>query len=369
VTSDRLAGASRCSPTSARPPASVRSDTRRADTRTVTHPMNNDESPLPTVGVYGLRTFRVSLDGQHLPVAHPTQAWKDGPCTAECSRGGTHPVPDDHCTCGIYSFRDTGHLTRQYPEAHSLVAVIALEGRTIEGDRGWRSQAAQVVAIWIAAEGLPTELRARLQRNIPDATVRTSLIDMIAGYPHLTRSRQGRADPAGLRRVNSTSRLRWRLLQLISTGRSVLLRAALFAFLLSISASPPSRSGDDVLMRWVRATGAPLMWVIDNPSTVVGYFAFMFVAAIALPLPGQPCRVQRLTHAAKRIAAVPLAGQIVGLAVPWLEWLTAIGAIILAGIAGSLPKPFRPSECRRCRSRQRRAPRYRPSPNREPQRG
>jgi len=122
--------------------------------------MNNDESPLPAVGVYGLRTFRVSLDGQLLPVAHLTQAWKDGRCTAECSRGGTHPVPDDHCTCGIYSFRDTGHLTRQYPEAHSLVAVVALEGCTIEGDRGWRSQAAQVVAIWIAAEGLPTELRA-----------------------------------------------------------------------------------------------------------------------------------------------------------------------------------------------------------------
>ena len=89
---------------------------------------------------------------------------------------------------------------------------------------------------------------------------------MIAGYPHLTRPRQGRADPAGLRRVNSTSRLRWRLLQLISTGRSVLLRAALFAFLLSISASPPSGSGDDVLMRWARATGALVMWVIDNPA-------------------------------------------------------------------------------------------------------
>jgi len=88
------------------------------------------------------------------------------------------------------------------------------------------------------------------QRNIPDATVHTSLVDMIAGYPHLTRSRQGRADPAGLRRVNSTSRLRWRLLQLISTGRSVLLRAALFAFLMSSSGSPPSRSGDDVPMRW-----------------------------------------------------------------------------------------------------------------------
>ena len=174
------------------------------------------------------------------------------------------------------------------------------------------------------------------QRNIPDATVHTSLVDMIAGYPHLTRSRQGRADPAGLRRVNSTSRLRWRLLQLISTGRSVLLRAALFAFLMSSSGSPPSRSGDDVPMRWGSAAGAPLMWVIDNPSTVVGSFALMFVAAIALPLPGQPRRVQRLTHAAKRIAAVPLAGQIVGLAVPWLEWLTAIGAIILAGIAGSL---------------------------------
>lgn len=92
----------------------------------------------------------------------------------------------------------------------------------------------------------------------------------------------------------------------------------------------------DLNLRWVRAAGALVMWVIDNPSTVVGYFAFMFVAAIALPLPGRSRRVQRLTHAAERVVAVPLAGQIVGLAVPWLEWLTAIGAIILVGIAGSL---------------------------------
>ena len=104
----------------------------------------------PVVGVYGLRTFRVSLDGNLLPLTQLSIDWAGGRCVARCAVGGDHKAPETACTCGIHSFRDRAHLAKQFAAADSLVAVVALEGATVEGDRGWRSQAAQVVAVWIA---------------------------------------------------------------------------------------------------------------------------------------------------------------------------------------------------------------------------
>ena len=121
----------------------------------------------PVVGVYGLRTFRVSLDGNLLPLTQLTNDWAGGRCVARCAVGGEHTVPETACTCGIHSFRDRAHLAKQFAAADSLVAVVALEGATVEGDRGWRSQAAQVVAVWIADDALPSHLRTALLDRLP----------------------------------------------------------------------------------------------------------------------------------------------------------------------------------------------------------
>src|SRR6478735_2514668 len=140
----------------------------------------------PVVGVYGLRTFRVSLDGKLLPIGHLSDDWDRGRCIARCAIGGDHTAPETDCTCGIYSFRDRVHLTKQFPPAHSLIAVVALEGTTVEGDRGWRSQAAQVVAVWIADDALPSSLRAALLAGLPNVREYTSPSEMIADFPSLT---------------------------------------------------------------------------------------------------------------------------------------------------------------------------------------
>ena len=141
---------------------------RSGDPRENRRGARRDRSDLePVVGVYGLRTFRVSLDGNLLPLTQLSNDWAGGRCVARCAVGGEHTAPETGCTCGIYSFRDLVHLAKQFAAAHSLVAVVALEGATVEGDRGWRSQAAQVVAVWIADDALPSHLRTALLERLP----------------------------------------------------------------------------------------------------------------------------------------------------------------------------------------------------------
>ena len=127
---------------------------------------SNSSSLEPVVGVHGLRTFRVSLDGNLLPLTQLTNDWAGGRCVARCAVGGHHTAPETACTCGIHSFRDREHLAKQFAAADSLVAVVALEGATVEGERGWRSQAAQVVAVWVADDALPHP-RRRLPTLVP----------------------------------------------------------------------------------------------------------------------------------------------------------------------------------------------------------
>ena len=128
---------------------------------------SNSSSLEPVVGVDGLRTFRVSLDGNLLPLTQLSNDWACGRCVAWCAVGGDHTAPETACTCGIHSFRDLAHLAKQFTAADSLVAVVALEGATVEGDRGWRSQAAQVVAVWIADNALASHLRTALLDRLP----------------------------------------------------------------------------------------------------------------------------------------------------------------------------------------------------------
>lgn len=131
-------------------------------------------SDIPDIEVarYALRTFNVT-SGRLMPVAMTVDAWKDGVCQAECvpnpwtnSYSGLgalaavlgydtpvpapdHDAPADGCHCGIYGCLTIDRLKRQYPvECMSIVAVIAVEGNTIIGEIGLRTQAARIVAYW-----------------------------------------------------------------------------------------------------------------------------------------------------------------------------------------------------------------------------
>lgn len=138
------------------------------------------------VGVHGLRTFRVSDDGNLLPVTAVDDSWRGGVCVARCRRNPAHAAPADHCRCGIYTFRNLPVLRSQYEPANYLVAVVALEGQTLAGVKGWRSQAGRVVAIWIQPGALPDTLLQALSANLPDVPFHADVNRMLADYPELS---------------------------------------------------------------------------------------------------------------------------------------------------------------------------------------
>jgi len=138
------------------------------------------------VDVHGLRTFRVSDDGNLLPVIALDDSWRGGVCIAACRRRATHQAPVEGCRCGIYTFRSLPILRAQYEQADQLVAVVALEGQTLSGSRGWRSQAGRVLALWVAPGALPTELHETLVRNLPDVTFHDDVDAMVSHYPDLS---------------------------------------------------------------------------------------------------------------------------------------------------------------------------------------
>lgn len=153
-----------------------------------------DDAPDPVVGLHGVRTFRVSADGRLLPVAVMTDDWATGACIARCGRG--HRAPDLGCTCGIYSFTSWRELRAQYPvPSRRLIAVVALEGVTVEGTKGYRSQAGRVVDIWLrpGRQGLPAFTVALLRANYPAVRFHDELPALLARHPELP-------DPARPRR-------------------------------------------------------------------------------------------------------------------------------------------------------------------------
>ena len=138
------------------------------------------------VDVHGLRTFRVSDDGHLLPVTAVDDSWRDGVCIAKCRRDSDHRAPADDCRCGVYSFRHLPVLRAQYQQSLDLVAVVALEGQTLQGAYGWRSQAARVLDIWVSPEAIPAELRERLAANLPDVRFHDDVLAMVAAHPDLS---------------------------------------------------------------------------------------------------------------------------------------------------------------------------------------
>ena len=118
----------------------------------------SDASGLPTdieVGdAYALRTFAVK-DGRLASIAQGGGHWEDGVCVATCpaiprprprgARGGLHVR-----RLRLLDRRGTDPPVRDF--ARRIVAVIRLDGESIEGDNGVKANAAQIVAWWCAED-------------------------------------------------------------------------------------------------------------------------------------------------------------------------------------------------------------------------
>lgn len=150
------------------------------------------------VARYGLRTFRhipaeqavmtvhsfaiqqmmrdlgLHSDGPDVPMELCSTAmqgshWKGGVCEATCQAQRnthrerlielaaltvgeqpvfSHQAPHEDCHCGIYAAHTLRTLKEQFAAARDIVAVVAAEGQTIIGSKGFRTQRARVVAYW-----------------------------------------------------------------------------------------------------------------------------------------------------------------------------------------------------------------------------
>lgn len=160
----------------------------------MTHGLDKDAAE-PAVGVHAVRTFRVSANGRLMPLVAGHDDWAAGWCIARCGR--EHQAPAVGCTCGIYSFNNWRELRVQYPVPSTrVIAVVALEGITIEGRKGYRSQAARVIDIWMRAGqlGLPADVIAQLRVTYPRVRFHTDLGRMLAAYPDLPNPAQPRRE-------------------------------------------------------------------------------------------------------------------------------------------------------------------------------
>lgn len=154
--------------------------------------MTDNEAPTPDVviGRYGLRTFRVSADGYLLPATDTPRGlddtWREGTCIAACGQGHDHQPPQIDCTCGLYSLDCLADLREQYPTAAYLVAVVALEGRAIEGERGTRAEAARVVGFWLDRTALAYDVVVDLEHRYSQIPVWDSVDELVTSYRGLT---------------------------------------------------------------------------------------------------------------------------------------------------------------------------------------
>jgi hypothetical protein len=140
---------------------------------------------------HGLRTFKVS-GGHCRSVVVGQDHWKNGICVAVCDKPRLapylyeqgkllpkHTSPDEGCTCGVYASLTLEHLYEQYPPyVENMVAVIAAEGQTIIGSKGFRTEVARVVAYWSPVSGF----QKIAARDFPDAQGYPQLTDMLNAY-------------------------------------------------------------------------------------------------------------------------------------------------------------------------------------------
>ncbi|HZM67707.1 MAG TPA: hypothetical protein VFC16_15555 [Nakamurella sp.] len=288
---------------------------------------SNSSSLEPVVGVYGLRTFRVSLDGNLLPLAQLSNDWVGGRCVARCAVGGDHTAPETACTCGIHSFRDLAHLAKQFAAAaESLVAVVALEGATVEGERGWRSQAAQVVAVWIADDALPSHLRTALLDRLPGVRGYSSPDEMVAAYPGLTSSGGSQPAPSLLPREAATAVTglvrRWGLIKSATFLFTVGVKTAVLSCLLQVGLVD-SAEPQGVLQSWLTATRNLLTYLVVNPRVLTAAYAMAIIVGTVIAI-GRTRKLAWLAGITWRAAtlslALPLAAAFAGFNPPWAAW-------------------------------------------------
>jgi hypothetical protein len=105
-------------------------------------------SPLP---VLGFRMWRLTSLGMRGVV----QSWREPRVEAVCPRGPGVPHDAPGCRCGIYALKDPGALWALRPGAGPILVygLVALSGKVVEHEHGYRAGCAEVVAVAVLRSG------------------------------------------------------------------------------------------------------------------------------------------------------------------------------------------------------------------------
>jgi hypothetical protein len=133
----------------------------------------------------GFRQFELRDDGLY-PLVHTEFGPWDGELErASCGDGEGHHAPAADCRCGLYGWYLPGSATVALGRAN---AVVAVRGRCILGDRGFRAAAAHIDAVALPAAirwdpRAARRARSMLAARYPDTVVYDSTRRMLKHYP------------------------------------------------------------------------------------------------------------------------------------------------------------------------------------------
>lgn len=166
----------------------------------------NDEIDFAVGSVTGVRVWKMDtancgLEGQN------GFRWADGENAAECSYG-CQSTPGEACGCGFWAYWDLGAALVFKPAEWAVAGVVEGYGRTMIGDRGFRSARARIVALCLMFDiytkpetgddgfydvldqqrhpdelALKAEIEHALSLAYPSVQIRTSAKTMLAIHP------------------------------------------------------------------------------------------------------------------------------------------------------------------------------------------
>lgn len=132
----------------------------------------------------GYRQFLILSDGLY-PVVHSGVGPWSAVEVARCSSGSDHAPPARDCTCGLYGWYHPTGTTGSYGGAK---AVVAISGRVVLGDRGFRAARARVEAVALPPllrlqpRGV-SQARRMLAERYPGVRVYRTARRMLKAYP------------------------------------------------------------------------------------------------------------------------------------------------------------------------------------------
>jgi hypothetical protein len=136
----------------------------------------------PELGIEPIIGWRIWFI-QHEDDCSKLSAWTqkrywslDEPTVAECEYRDSWlhpsdlPVPDRLCRCGLYALKDPTRLIaelRYYMALHWVIGQVALYGRVLEGEYGYRAERAKIIALTSLAEVAGKSCRWPLPTSAP----------------------------------------------------------------------------------------------------------------------------------------------------------------------------------------------------------